>query len=56
MSDIDSQTHSGKVEPIREPNQGERKDMMGDQLVEVLARLFQHQEHHDHLLSPIRRL
>jgi hypothetical protein len=41
-SNINSNTDVREVEAITQPDQGERNEVMHDQLLEVLARFLQH--------------
>src|ERR1700753_1374076 len=45
-----------KVKPVAQPNQRQCDDVMSHQFFEIFSRLFQHQEQHNHLLSPVTRL
>ena len=56
MRDVHREPHVREVEAIAQIDQRERDDVVPDQLLEVLARLLQHQQQHDHLLGPVRRL
>ncbi len=56
MGDVDRQAHVHEVKAIAEPDEHERDAMVGDQLLEVLAGLLQHQQQHNHLLGPVARL
>jgi hypothetical protein len=44
------------MEAIAQKDQGQTDDVMTDQLLEILPRLLQPQQHDQRLLSPIRRL
>lgn len=41
MRDVHSNTHISEMEPVAQPNECKRDDVMQDQLLEVLARLLQ---------------
>lgn len=56
MRDIDSNAQVSKVEPVAQPNERQRDDMMSDKLLEILPRLLQLQHQHDRLLCPVTRL
>jgi hypothetical protein len=54
--DVDSDSHISEMEAITQPDQSKSDDMMQHQLFEILSRLFQHEQQHNSLLSPITRL
>jgi hypothetical protein len=56
VRDVHGQPHVRKVEAVAQPNQRESDDVMRDQLLEVLTRLLEHQQQHNHLLRPVARL
>ena len=56
MRNVHRQTHVRKVKPITQPDQRQRDDMMGHQLLKVLPWLLQHEQQHAHLLQPVARL
>jgi hypothetical protein len=56
MGNVDGQAHVGEVESIAQANQAQGDDVVAHQLLEVLARLLQHQEKHNHLLGPVAGL
>lgn len=56
VCDVHGDAHVGEVEAVAEPDQRQRDDVMRHQLLEVLARLLQHQQQHDRLLGPVARL
>ena len=56
MGDIDGKTHVGKVEAVREGDEGEGDYVMGNQLPEVLPRLLHAQHENDGLLGPVSGL
>jgi hypothetical protein len=53
MRDEDAQTHVREVEAVAQEDQGQRDDVVADQLLEVLARLLHAQQQHDGLLGPV---
>ena len=56
VGNVDSQANVGKVETVAETDQGERDNVMADQLLEVLAGLLHAEHQHNGLLGPVRRL
>lgn len=56
MGDINRQTHIREMKPIAQADERQADDVMGNQLFEILARLFHAQQHHDSLLGPVCRL
>jgi hypothetical protein len=56
VRDIHSNTHICEMEPIAQPDERKCNDVVQDQLLEVLARLFQLQHQYDGLLRPVRCL
>ncbi len=56
VGDVDCNAHLCEVKAIAQPDQRDRKEMVQDQLLEVLPRLFQLEEQHDALLTPVARL
>ncbi len=53
VGDVDGQTHVGEVEAVAQADEGQADDVVADQLLEVLARLFHAQQQHDGLLGPV---
>ena len=56
VRDVHGDPHIREVEAIRQPDQGQRDDMMHDQLLEILAGLLQQQHQDQPLLGPVARL
>lgn len=56
MCDIDGDPHPGEVEAVTQPDQGQRDDVMQDQLPKVLPGFLQLQQQHDGLLGPVAGL
>jgi hypothetical protein len=56
VRDVHGQSHVREVEAVAQPDQRQRDDVMRDELLEVLSRLLEHQQQHDHLLRPVARL
>lgn len=52
MGEVDGKAHVREMETVAQPNQSERNDMVAHQLIEILPRLFQLQDHHNSLLCP----
>jgi len=56
VSDVDGDTHVREMEPVAQPDQADSDDVVGDQLLEILPRLLQHQQQHNSLLGPVTSL
>ena len=56
VRDIDSNAHLGKVKAVAQPDESKRDNVMEDQLLEILSRLFQLQHEDKGLLRPVGRL
>ena len=56
MRDIHRHADIREMEPIAQPDQRKRDDVMTDQLFEILPRLLQLQTQHNRLLRPVARL
>ena len=53
MGDVHSQTHIRKVEAVAEPDERQADDVVGDELLEVLAGLLHAEQDDDGLLGPV---
>lgn len=53
---VDGNAHVGEVEAVAQPDQGERDNVMQNQLLEIFTRLFEHQEQDNGLLCPVTGL
>ena len=56
MGDVDGKTHVGEVEAVREGDEEQGDDVMGNKLLEVLPRLLHAQHENDGLLGPVSGL
>lgn len=56
VRDVHRQAHVRKVEPIAQPDQGQRNDMVSHEFLEILPRLLKQHNQHQRLLRPITRL
>lgn len=56
MSDVDSDANVGEMETIAEANEGQADNVMSNELLEVLSRLFHTKDQDNGLLSPVSSL
>lgn len=56
MSDIHCETDVGEMKPVAQGNQSQGNNMVSHKLLEILPRLFQHQEENNGLLRPVAGL
>src|SRR5690242_10031540 len=56
VRNVHGNAHVGEVEAVAQPDQRERDDVVRNQLLEVLARLLQHEKQHNSLLRPVTSL
>ena len=53
VGDVDGKTDVGEVKAVAQADESQADNVMADQLLEVLARLFHAEDKHDGLLSPV---
>jgi hypothetical protein len=56
VCDVDSQSEVSEVEGVAQVDEGEGEDVVCHKLGKVWTRLLQHEEKHNHLLSPVAGL
>lgn len=56
MGDIHRNAHVGEVEAVTQTDQRQSDDVMSDKLLEILSGLFELQQQHNRLLSPVTSL
>ena len=56
MGNIYGNSHISKMESVAEPDQRHCDDMMQEEFLEILPRLFKHKDHDNRLLRPVAGL